>query len=71
MTMTTETFLVSEGTTMLDGKPVKAGQSLALSPREAAYHLALGRIEPKPSAPAKRAERPVAQESAKAADADA
>lgn len=45
MSIQTETFVVADGTTMLDGQSVKAGQRVKLLPSAALYHLSLGRIQ--------------------------
>lgn len=45
MTDATETYLVAEGVSTLDGKPVKKGQRVQMAKSAALYHLSLARLE--------------------------
>lgn len=47
MTKMTAAYVVAEGTTMLEGRPVKAGDPITMTPAQALYHVSLGRLEPK------------------------
>lgn len=45
MSNETETYVVTEGTDTLEGKPVRKGQKVQMTPAQALYHEGMGRLE--------------------------